>query len=109
MHVGPEALAGGPVGRLRDGDRVRIVIDCVQLDGRIDLVEHDRDEVPADAELARRPPRADLAADPALPDDTRLWALLQDANGGTWSGVVYDVDRIIARLEARRRAASRDS
>ena len=100
-HVGPEALAGGPVGRLRDGDRVRIAIDCRHLEGRIDLV--DGDGAPADAELARRPPRADLAADPALPDDTRLWAALQEASGGTWAGAVYDVDRIIALLDAGRR------
>ncbi|HEU4891563.1 MAG TPA: YjhG/YagF family D-xylonate dehydratase, partial [Vicinamibacterales bacterium] len=26
-HVGPEALAGGPIGRLRDGDIVEIVVD----------------------------------------------------------------------------------
>jgi len=101
-HVGPEALAGGPVGRLRDGDRIRIVIDCRNLEGRIDLV--DGDGVPADAELARRSPRAHLAADPALPDDTRLWAALQEASGGTWAGAVYDVDRIIALLDAGRRA-----
>jgi putative YjhG/YagF family dehydratase len=101
-HVGPEALAGGPIGRLRDGDRLRIVIDCKNLEGRIDLV--DGDEKAADAELARRPPRRDLAPDPALPDDTRLWAALQDASGGTWAGAVYDVDRIIALLEAGRRA-----
>jgi dihydroxyacid dehydratase/phosphogluconate dehydratase len=101
-HVGPEALAGGPIGRLRDGDRVAIVIDCGKLEGRIDLVGGDGK--PADAELARRSPRRDLAADPALPDDTRLWAALQEASGGTWAGAVYDVDRIIALLDAGRRA-----
>jgi putative YjhG/YagF family dehydratase len=103
-HVGPEALAGGPVGRLRDGDRIRIVIDCRHLEGRIDLV--DGNDVPAEAELAGRPPRADLAPDPALPDDTRLWAALQEASGGTWAGAVYDVDRIIALLDAGRRAGT---
>jgi putative YjhG/YagF family dehydratase len=106
-HVGPEALAGGPVGRLRDGDRIRIVIDCRNLEGRIDLV--DGDDRPADAELARRSPRADLAADPALPDDTRLWAALQEASGGTWAGAVYDVDRIIALLDAGRRTHNDDA
>jgi hypothetical protein len=35
-----------------------------------------------------------------LPDDTRLWAALQQASGGTWGGAVYDVDRIIEILEA---------
>jgi hypothetical protein len=29
-----------------------------------------------------------------------LWAALQRAGGGTWGGCVYDVDQIIATLEA---------
>ena len=33
-HVGPEALAGGPIGRLRDGDVVDIVIDRANHCGR---------------------------------------------------------------------------
>ena len=37
-HIGPEALAGGPIGKLRDGDRIRVVIDRNRLEGRIDLV-----------------------------------------------------------------------
>src|SRR6185503_11246682 len=79
-HVGPEALAGGPIGRVRDGDLVRIVIDRVRLEGSVDLVG--ADVVTFDAGegarvLAARPPRPDLAPDPALPDDTRLWAALQ--------------------------------
>ena len=40
------------------------------------------------------------APHPALPADTRLWAALQRASGGTWAGCVYDVDRIVAALEA---------
>jgi xylonate dehydratase len=105
-HVGPEALAGGPIGRLRDGDLVRIVIDTARLEGAIDLVEMDADGTarPADETLAARPPHPDLRPDPDLPDDTRLWAALQDASGGPWSGAVYDVDRIIRLLEAGRRA-----
>jgi putative YjhG/YagF family dehydratase len=99
-HIGPEALAGGPVGRLRDGDRIRVIVDCNRLEGTIDLVETTGEglDVPADAELARRRPRADLASDPALPADTRLWAALQNASGGTWGGCVYDVDAIVERL-----------
>ena len=31
-HVGPEALAGGPLGKVRDGDLIQIVIDRVNLD-----------------------------------------------------------------------------
>jgi dihydroxyacid dehydratase/phosphogluconate dehydratase len=105
-HVGPEALAGGPIGRLRDGDKVRIVIDTNRLEGSIDLVAPGADGSlqSADELLARREPHPDLRPDPSLPDDTRLWAALQDASGGPWSGAVYDVDRILKLLEAGRRA-----
>jgi xylonate dehydratase len=100
-HVGPEALAGGPVGKVRDGDRVQIVIDRDKLEGSVDLVgEGDRLFGPAEGArvLAARPPRPDLAPDPDLPDDTRLWAALQAVSGGTWGGCVYDVGPILARL-----------
>ena len=50
--------------------------------------------------LAARPPHPDLAPDPDLPDDTRLWAALQNVSGGTWGGCVYDVDTIIGLIEA---------
>ncbi len=92
-HVGPEALAGGPVGKLRDGDTVRIVIDPRTLAGRVDLVGDD-----AERTLAERPPHPDLRPDDNLPDDTRLWAALQQCGGGTWGGCVYDVDAILAKL-----------
>ena len=95
-HIGPEALAGGPIGRVRDGDRIRVVIDCRGLEGRIDLIDDSGHA--ADAEIAARPPRDDLSADPALPDDTRLWAALQNVSGGTWGGCVYDTDAIVRRL-----------
>lgn len=101
-HVGPEALAGGPIGKLRDGDLVRVIIDTVKLEGSIDLVNENHE--PNDAELERRTSRADLAADPELPADTRLWAALQNASGGAWKGCVYDVDRIIKVLEAGQKA-----
>ncbi|MGL4460874.1 MAG: dihydroxy-acid dehydratase, partial [Planctomycetia bacterium] len=112
-HVGPEALAGGPIGKLLDGDLVEIVIDRVGLAGTVNLVGRG-DAVHGAAwgtvELARRPPRPDLAADPLLPDDTRLWAALQRAGGGAWAGCVYDVDAIVELLEAGRKAlAHRDA
>jgi putative YjhG/YagF family dehydratase len=94
-HVGPEALAGGPIGRLNDGDTVRVVIDTRTLDGSIDLMI---DDVPADEPLAMRRMRPDLAPDPALPDATRIWAAMQQASGGTWGGCVYDADAIVAKL-----------
>jgi len=104
-HVAPEALAGGPLGRLRSGDLVRVVIDTRRLEGSIDLVRGEADGtlVPADAELAARTPHPDLAPHEDLPADTRLWAALQDASGGPWAGAVYDVDRIVRLLDAGRR------
>jgi dihydroxyacid dehydratase/phosphogluconate dehydratase len=100
-HVGPEALAGGPIGKLRDGDRVRIVIDRNRLEGSVDLVGEGETEFGSEEGtrvLAQRAPRPDLSADPDLPDDTRLWAALQRVSGGTWGGCVYDVDAIVAAL-----------
>jgi dihydroxyacid dehydratase/phosphogluconate dehydratase len=99
-HIGPEALGGGPIGRVRDGDRIRVVIDRARLEGSIDLVTVDASgrTIPADAEIAARRARTDLAPDAALPDDTRLWAALQQASGGVWGGCVYDADAIATAL-----------
>jgi putative YjhG/YagF family dehydratase len=100
-HVGPEALAGGPIGRIRSGDRVRVVVDCARLDGRVDFVgEAGRTFSPEEGAriLAQRPLQPDLAPHPALPDDTRLWAALQQLGGGTWGGCVFDADAILDRL-----------
>jgi dihydroxyacid dehydratase/phosphogluconate dehydratase len=101
-HIGPEALAGGPIGRVQDGDLIRIEIDRNRLEGRIDLVGHATSRFDAEEGarvLAARPPRPDLAPDPDLPDDTRLWAALQQVGGGTWGGCVYDVDAIVRALQ----------
>jgi dihydroxyacid dehydratase/phosphogluconate dehydratase len=100
-HVSPEALAGGPIGKLRDGDRIQIVIDRNRLEGTLDLIGDETGDQGPDwgtAQLAARPPRPDLTPDPALPADTRLWAVLQNASGGVWGGCVYDVEAIAARL-----------
>jgi putative YjhG/YagF family dehydratase len=102
-HVGPEALAGGPIGRVVDGDLIEIVIDCVRLTGSVQLVGHgDARYTPQEAEavLAARGPHPALAPAPGLPADTRLWAALQAVSGGTWGGCVYDVDAIVRTLEA---------
>ncbi|MGC9349765.1 MAG: dihydroxy-acid dehydratase, partial [Anaerolineae bacterium] len=102
-HVGPEALAGGPVGRVRDGDTIAIEVDCVNLRGSIDLVgDHGRRYSPEEgaAVLAERSPHPQLAPDPNLPEDTRLWAALQQASGGVWGGCVYDADAIISSIRA---------
>jgi putative YjhG/YagF family dehydratase len=101
-HISPEALAGGPVGRLRDGDTIEIVIDRNALTGTVDLIGEDGVLFTADEgrnRLAARQPRPDLAPHPALPNDTRLWAALVQASGGVWGGCVYDTDMILARLE----------
>lgn len=106
-HIGPEALAGGPIGRLRDGDLIEIVIDRLNLTGSVSFLGPDGGELPpadAAALLAARPPHPELAPDPHLPDDTRLWAALTAASGGAWRGCIYDVDRIIALLEAGKQA-----
>ncbi len=100
-HVGPEALAGGPIGKVQDGDVVQIVVDRNRLEGSVDLVGHGQKIFgPEEGTrvLAARPPRQDLAPDPDLPADTRLWAALQQVGGGTWGGCVYDVDAIVAAL-----------
>jgi putative YjhG/YagF family dehydratase len=102
-HVGPEALAGGPVGKVRDGDLIQIVIDRNKLTGNIDFVGTREERLTPEAGakvLAARQPAIDLKPDPDLPDDTRLWALLQHVSGGTWGGCVYDVDRIEEVLRA---------
>jgi dihydroxyacid dehydratase/phosphogluconate dehydratase len=107
-HVGPEALAGGPLGKLRDGDLVRMVIDRQRLTGAVDFVgENGHPFSPEEGAqiLARRAAREDLRPHPALPEDTRLWAALQQAGGGMWGGCVYDVESIVALLEAGRKAA----
>jgi putative YjhG/YagF family dehydratase len=101
-HVGPEALAGGPIGKLRDGDVIRIELDRTRLEGTVDLVGVGERRFGAEAgavELGGRSRREDLAPHPLLPADTRLWAALQAVSGGTWGGCVFDVDAIVARLK----------
>ena len=100
-HVGPEALDGGPIGKLRDGDLIQIEIDTRNLTGSLNFIGTPDNEVtPAEGAniLAARIPSQPLHCDPKLPPETRLWALLQRAGGGTWAGCVYDVDRIAAAL-----------
>ncbi len=100
-HVGPEALAGGPIGRLRTGDLVRVRVDTARLTGSLDFLGRPGAELTPEAgavELARREPTPGLAPHPELPADTRLWAALQEVSGGTWGGCVYDVEAIVAKL-----------
>lgn len=109
-HVGPEALAGGPIGKVREGDLIEVIVDRVNLEGSINLVGesgHYYGVEWGNEELARRPYQDDLQPHPQLPHDTRLWAALQNASGGTWGGCVFDVDMIIETLEAGRKALGR--
>jgi dihydroxyacid dehydratase/phosphogluconate dehydratase len=103
-HVGPEALAGGPVGRVLDGDTIQIMVDRNKLEGTLDLIGDASGTFGAERGaqvLAQRPPRPDLSANPELPADTRLWAALQRVGGGTWGGCVFDVDAIVAKLNGQ--------
>ena len=103
-HVGPEALDGGPIGKLRDGDLIRIEIDTRNLTGTLNFIgTPDRELTPEEGAniLAARSPAQPLHCDPNLPAETRLWALLQRAGGGTWAGCVYDVDKIAEALQSK--------
>lgn len=107
-HIGPEGLAGGPIGKVLDGDIVRILIDRNRIHGSVDLVGEGARRFSAEEGekvLAGRSTRKDLAANPVLPDDTRLWAALQLASGGTWAGCVYDAERIAGLLLERHRTS----
>jgi dihydroxyacid dehydratase/phosphogluconate dehydratase len=100
-HIGPEGLAGGPIGKVLEGDIIRIHIDCRRIEGTVDLVgEGKRRLTPEEGAkiLSRRSPRKDLSPNAALPEDTRLWAALQLASGGTWAGCIYDPEKIITAL-----------
>jgi putative YjhG/YagF family dehydratase len=102
-HVSPEALAGGPIGKVRDRDIIEIVIDRAKLHGSINFVGEGGelfDAAEGEKRLAHRALRDDLAPHPALPDDTRLWAALIEASGGVWGGCVYDADAIVQKLRA---------
>ena len=100
-HVGPEALAGGPIGKVLEGDVLEIVVDRNKLEGTVNLIGHGKELFGAERGqdvLQERSPRSDLAPHPHLPEDTRLWAALQNISGGTWGGCVYDVNSIAPRL-----------
>ncbi len=102
-HVGPEGLAGGPIGKLKSGDVISIQLDRNSLEGFVNLVGEWDDRFDAEEgakRLAKRETRDDIAPHSALPDDTRLWAVLQGVGGGTWGGCVFDVDQIVAKLQS---------
>ena len=100
-HIGPEALVGGPIGKLRDDDLIEISIELDSGSGTVNLVGHGEqmhDSAWGDTQLAERSLRDDLRVSPGLPEDTRLWSALQHLSGGTWGGCVADVDEAVRRL-----------
>lgn len=106
-HISPEALAGGPIGRVLEGDVIEIIIDRKTLHGEVNLVGEEDGRFSAEEgrhRLSARQPRPDLAPHPELPDATRLWAALVSASGGVWGGCVYDTDAIVNRLKSNRTA-----
>ena len=95
-HIGPEALAGGAIGRVREGDTIQIEVDTVNLRGSLNLinpparngsgssgngVDSSAQQVAGSQLLAGRSLHPDLTADPRLPDDTRS---MGGASGGQW-------------------------
>ena len=108
-HISPEALAGGPIGKVLEGDLIEILIDRNKLTGSVNLVGHGENIFGVEEGtrvLAARSSRPDLSPDPNLPDDTRLWAALQSLSGGAWGGCVYDVESILKVIEAGKQALS---
>lgn len=102
-HVSPEALAGGAIGKIRDGDLIELIIDRGKLEATVNFVGEGGEVFDASEgarRLALRSLRPDLAPDPQLPDDTRLWAALVQKSGGVWGGCVYDVDAIVEACAA---------
>jgi putative YjhG/YagF family dehydratase len=88
-HVGPEALAGGPIGKIQNGDMIEIIVNTETLEASVNVV----DCLDFESRTAKS-----LKPHPLLPDDTRLWAALVTVSGGLWGGCVYDADSIIAKL-----------
>ncbi|HTZ83551.1 MAG TPA: YjhG/YagF family D-xylonate dehydratase [Candidatus Acidoferrales bacterium] len=110
-HVSPEALAGGPIGKIREGDMIEIVINRNTLEGSVNFIGESGSVANANTGsriLEDRTPNPDLAEDSSLPDDTRIWAALQDISGGTWGGAVYDCESILRVVAAGKRALAND-
>jgi len=91
-HIGPEALAGGPIGKVIDGDEIEIIVNRVTMEASVNVINC--------PDFESRAPAPGQRPNPGLPDDTRLWAALITASGGLWGGCVYDPDAIITRLQS---------
>jgi dihydroxyacid dehydratase/phosphogluconate dehydratase len=111
-HISPEALAGGPIGRVLDGDIIEIVVDREGLHGTVNFIGEGADRFSADEghrRLEARSPRTDLAPHPLLPTETRLWAAMIQASGGIWGGCIYDADSIVTLLRLGQEALARQT
>ena len=96
-HIGPEALDGGPIGKLLENDLIEIIIDTLNLEGSINLVGQNNQNFGVswgNKELKKRDQRKDLKPQDGIPEDTILWAHLQSLSGGPWNGCVYDSESI---------------
>ena len=96
-HIGPEALDGGAIGKLLENDLIEIIIDTLNLEGSINLVGQNNQNLGiswGNEELKKRDLRKDLKPQDGIPEDTVLWAHLQSLSGGPWNGCVYDSESI---------------
>ena len=66
-HVAPEAVRGGPIAALRDGDQVTVDADS----GRLDVALSD-EEIATRVSAYRQPPRADQHVDVAIQKYAKL-------------------------------------
>jgi len=73
IHVSPEALCGGPLAKLRDGDLVRLSADCGELAALVEGREWERRE--------NAPPPA-----PSSGTGRELFALMREGADGAESG-----------------------
>jgi dihydroxyacid dehydratase/phosphogluconate dehydratase len=102
-HIGPEARAGGPIGKIKEGDIIEIKIDTIGLTGCVNLIGEARtpktQRSPAKGSqilASRHIPAHLLGPNPELHPDVRLWAVMQN---GVWKGCINDRDDLIKRLQ----------
>jgi len=96
------ALHPKMISKLKEGDTLEIIVDQNNLTGSINFIGEGDERVSVEAGakiLAARIPSVDLSIDSEIPDDTRLWAMLQQSEGGTWASCDYDVEYICETLE----------
>jgi len=75
-HVSPEAIAGGPIALIQDGDTITVDINAERLDCK---------ELDDPAEVARR---------------TEAWQAAVDTNGGTHPSARVVTNRLLRRMRA---------